>query len=332
MKKIIILFVVIAIASLIYFFFDKNEPSPQSPHTSLHVEQPSLSKEVVELEKKDQQKQDEKVEENKDELDQYNISQQTKDCIRLRQKFPDEYQFYLNFISENGINSYDLMFRDEYTGLSQPELTQLSKSGDVKAQYILGVEYVWEGAYGMDFFGEMTGSVETTPEYLDKLKNHKLDHEMVLEGQRLLFEAASNGLLLKLPDVVVGQRLIVNKIKWNEIKKHDEGKFNFEEEYFKYLALVNLVDYVFTGETKSFLKKREYSIDETHKNIAETLKPLDIDITLPENKRTIKRLSEQYINQWKSLRYDKGYLNTQLQIPRYLEPYIKEFNEKCPKL
>ena len=324
-------FIVLCIGALGYIFY-------RAEFQTVHVQSAALSTEraapldtLYQIQSESEASQEARIaidinaQDYNEEIDNEFYIDESKECIELKKSNPQLLSYYKDIEETYGVGDLQLVEGNEYGSISQDILLNLAQSGDTKAQFILGIEYVWQGGAGIDYFDLS----ERTEEQWDAIYQHKLDEALVKKGQDLLFESALNGRFLVLIEVLIGQRFIVNKKYRSILETQQTDISEYQDDYLEYLAIVNLINYTFADSAESLLAQGYYSMAIAHQQIADIFPEIHIDINTPENKKRIEQLSKQYKDKWIQERQNKGYLNTQFEIPEFMIPFLKALKEKC---
>lgn len=321
-KALLFLFCILVLFFFYLLFIDKKETSPKASSVIAQTElnEANSSDPILQEPFKAEEKESAEIDLEQDEEPDSSYIE-SEECTALKRDNPSLYQEYNELMAKYGLSKEDLLEETSYNNLPISTLTQLSESRDLKAQYILGIYYVWKGGIGINYFDMLK---ETAP-YEDNdaastIKKHELNIEMVNRGQNLLMQSAINGKFFALQEVIVGQRFKLKKL--SDAKKHRE----FHHEFVTYMEYVDLVNFVFAASTKKAISLSYYDKHAALENLRETYPEMVNNMELPAYR---KGNEVPTIKNWKQARLDSGFLDMHFDIGSELANFSEKMETHC---
>jgi len=199
MKKILILLVSLLVIISIVYFWQQSDPTPQKKKEAFQEPAQEVTQEVASASdltvsvEKGAAKEEKPVTEKKQVT---NIYPSFRDCSeQVDQQYPgmniELYKVMSKIYSDGemaaGISPYQTM--------PAASLKSLAEANDVDALFVLGTETMWLASTGLPINNHSDVPRLSSEERGEITKNHKLDFELLEQGEEYLFRAATLGRL-----------------------------------------------------------------------------------------------------------------------------------------
>lgn len=321
MKKLVILLLMIFVFSSLLFFIFKSNNGVEDQILS---KQNEVTKEFIKKDKTDLALSIKEIQ------SEVQISFETaKQCEEIISLCPEcQHQWDL-LVEEIKLIGSEAAGSGPYSMMPAENLQSLAEQGDPNGMFYHGANLVWKGAYGFPAFRHSSNYKMPSQK---EIKNHKLDFDMVRQGEGYLFQAALKGRHQGWSELNNAKSMVFRKLLRDGTKKKKILKELLAEQ----LAIANVVKRIYKDDPfilKSYFVELISDVDQMLRSRRQIESSNALVKELTFEKIFIENLSKdyelQYFNQWQEARAYLGKSIYAKQFPENFGSFYKKAIELC---